>query len=186
MIYRLLLLSDQAIRMEWLSYAPRYAAHPNGLLPAILRTCHIFHDEAMGVLYGENVFRALRNTASINRVRILIREAYPDDATHYNASRLPEFLDNHPNLEHLVLEFDFSLLEDSNLREDIRNMLSRSYYSSRLTVRSAFRSTRSCSNAAQLRETVDSMALMRNELPEGFKIFSENLKKVQGARLLGT
>lgn len=169
-IYRLLLLSDQTVRMKWLSNNPR----PTCLFPAVLRTCRLIHDEAMGVLYGENVFRAHRiddrnhNTTSIRRVKFLIGEADPDDADH-DASMLPKFLKNHPNLEHLVLEFGFNLLEDSNLRDDIRNLLFRSCYSSRLTVRSASRSTRSCYNAARLRETVDSMALMRNEFPEEFK-----------------
>lgn len=142
-VYLLLLLSDQTVRMKWLSNNPR----PNYLFPAVLRTCRLIYDEAMGALYGENVFRAHRiddgnhNAASISRVKFLIVEEDPDYADH-DASRLPEFLQNHPNMEHLVLVFGFILLEDSNLRDNIRNMLFRSCYSSRLTVRSAFRSTK--------------------------------------------
>lgn len=128
------------------------------------------------------MFRAHRiddrnhNIASIRRVKFLMGERDPDDADH-DASRLPEFLNNHPRLEHLVLEFGFDLLEDSNLRNNVRNMLFRSCYLSRLTVRSAFRSTRSCYNAELLEETVACMVLMQNDFPEDFKKLSDNIKK---------
>ena len=71
----------------------------------------------MGVLYGENMFRAHRiddrnhNTASIRRVKFLIGGEDPDSADH-DAPRLAEFLKNHTNMEHIVLEFGFNLLED--------------------------------------------------------------------------
>lgn len=141
--------------MEWnLSYS-----YPNGLFPAVLRTCRLIHDEAMGVLYGENMFRAHRiddrnhNSASIRRVVFFIGDGDPDDA-YYDASKLPEFLMNYPSIEHLVLQFGFHLLEDSKLRDNICNMLSRSCYSSRLTVCSALQSARSSYNAAKLKGVV--------------------------------
>ena len=177
-IYRILLLSEQTVRMKWLSNNPR----PDCLFPAVLRTCRLIHREAMGFLYGENVFRAHciddrnHNAASIRRVKFLIGEEDPDYADH-DASRLPEFFKTHPNLEHLVLQFGFNLLEDSDLRDNIRNLLFRSCYSSRLTVLSAFQTTRSRYNAARLREMVDSMALLQNDFPEDFKRISDNIKK---------
>ena len=129
------------------------------------------------------MFRAHRiddrneNAASIKRAKFLIGIVKPDDAED-DASKLLKFLKIHPNLEHLVLEFGFNLLEDSKLRDDISYMLFRSCYSSRLTVRSAFQSKRSSYNGARLEETVDSMAIMRNDFPEEFKKFSDNVKKV--------
>ena len=58
-IYRLLLLSDQTVRMMWLKDSDSFP-RPNCLFPAILRTCRVFYNEAADVLYGENVFRAHR------------------------------------------------------------------------------------------------------------------------------
>ena len=128
------------------------------------------------------MFRAHRiddtndNTASILRAKFLIGIVDPKDGED-DASKLLSFLENHPKLEHLVLEFGFNLLEDSKLRNLISNVLYRCVYSSRLTVRSAFQSKRSFYNAALLEERVDSMAMMRNDFPEEFKKFSDNVKK---------
>jgi len=180
-IYRPLLLSDQTVRMVWLKDSDSFP-RPNCLFPAILRTCRVFYNEAADVLYGENVFRAHRiddtndNTASILRAKFLIGIVDPKDGED-DASKLLSFLENHSKLEHLVLEFGFNLLEDSKLRNLISYVLYRCSYSSRLTVRSAFQSKRSSYNAARLEETVDSMAMMRNDFPEEFKKFSDNMKK---------
>lgn len=176
-IYRLLLLSDQTVRMTWCHAIPR----PNCLFPTILRTCRLIHNEAMSVLYGENVFRAHRindaniNAASIIRAKFLIGRLSSEDGER-DASTLPSFIENHPSLEHLVLEFDYNLLEDSELRDYIRRMLFRSRYSSRLVVRSDVQSKRSFYNAAQLEEMVASTAFIRNEYPEDFKKVSDNVK----------
>lgn len=180
-IYRLLLLSNQTVRMEWIPNNPC----PNCLFPAVLRTCRFIHDEAMDVLYGENVFRAHRiddrnqNAHSIRRAKFVIGEEDPEYADD-DASKLPEFLKNHTNMEHLVLEFGFDVLEDSSLRDNIKTTLWTSCYSSRLTVRSAFRSTRSCYNAERIEDTVDSLALMRNDFPDHFKRLRDNIKKHYG------
>lgn len=62
------------------------------------------NNEATGVLYGENVFRAHRiddkneNAASIKRAKFFIGRVAPDDAEDV-ASEPPKFLNNHPNLE---------------------------------------------------------------------------------------
>jgi hypothetical protein len=172
-IYRLLLLSDQTVRMVWLKDSDSFP-RPNCLFPAILRTCRVFYNEAADVLYGENVFRAHRiddtndNTASILRAKFLIGIVDPKDG-EVDASKLLSFLETHPKLEHLVLEFGFNLLEDSKLRDLISHVLYRCGYSSRLTVRSALQSKRSSYNATQLEERVDTMALIRKESPELFK-----------------
>lgn len=182
-IYRLLLLSDRTVRMVWLTANESFTP-PNCLFPAILRTCRLIYNEAAGVLYGENVFRAHRiddmnnNAASIMRAKFLIGIVNPEDGEG-DASKLLNFLENHPNLKHLVLEFRFNLLEDSRLRNLTSSMLYRSCYSSRLTIYSAFQSKRSSYNAAQLKERVDTMALMRNECPEVIERIREREKKVQ-------
>lgn len=78
------------VRLQDNESSPR----PNCLFPAILRTCHLIHNEAAGVLYGENVFRAHRidnrndNAASIKRAKFLIGIAEPDDAED-DASKRP-------------------------------------------------------------------------------------------------
>ncbi len=166
-IYRLLLLSDQTIRMVWREDSDSFP-RPNCLFPAILRTCRVFYNEAADVLYGENVFRAHRiddtndNAASILRAKFVIGIDDPEDG-EVDASKLLSFLENHPKLEHLVLQFGFNLLEDSKLRAIISHALYRCSYSSRLTVRSAFQSKRSSYNATQLKERVDYMASIRNK-----------------------
>lgn len=121
-VYRLLLLSDQTVRMV---KDPESSPRPNCLFPAILRICRFIHNEAAGVLYGENLFRAHRiddsndNAALIKRAKFLIGIVEFDDA-EVDASKLQRFLTNHPNLEHLVIKFGFDLLEDSKLRDDIK------------------------------------------------------------------
>ena len=172
-IYRLLLLSDRTVRMVWLQ-DDESIPRPNCLFPAILCTCRLIYNEAADVLYGENVFRAHRiddtnnNAASIMRAKFLIGIVNPEDGKG-DASKLLKFLENHPNLEHLVLEFGFDLLEDSKLRNIISYVLYRCGYSSRLTVRSGVQSKRSSYNAEQLIERVDTMASIRNEFPDLFK-----------------
>ena len=169
--------------MVWLQDNKAFP-QPNCLFPAILCTCRLIYNEAAGVLYGENVFRAHRiddtndNAASIMRAKFLIGIAYPEDGEG-DASKLPSFLENHPNLKHLVLEFGFDLLEDSKLRDLLSDMLFRAGYQSRLTIRSPFQSERSSYNAARLEERVDTTALMRNEFPEWFEKLRDNMKKVQ-------
>lgn len=122
-VYRLQLLSDQTVRMVPLQ-DNEYFHRPNCLFPANLRVCRFIHNEATGVLYGENVFRAHRiddkncNAISIKRAKFLIGFEAADDA-ETDASKLPKFLNSHPNLEHLVLEFGFKSLQQSKLRDNI-------------------------------------------------------------------
>ncbi len=52
-IYRLLLLSDQTVRMVWLKDNQSFPC-PNSLFLAILRIYYLIYNEATGVLYGEN------------------------------------------------------------------------------------------------------------------------------------
>jgi hypothetical protein len=180
-IYRLLLLSDHTVRMTWLQDNDSLPC-PNCLSPAILGTCHFIKNEAMNVLYGENVFRAHRiddknsNAASTIRAKFLIGFIHRDDG-EADASKLTRFLDRHPNLRHLVLEFGFTLLEDSNLRDILSNALFYSGYTSRLIVRSASQSRRSSYNAAELINMVDGMNSLQNEYPEGYKKLRDNIKK---------
>lgn len=168
-IYRLLLLSDNTVRMVWLQDNDSYR-RPNCLFPAILGTCHFIKNEAMEVLYGENVFRAHRindksnNAASIMRAKFVIgiinREDGEDDA-----SNLASFLGSHPNLRDLVLEFGFDLLEDSDLRDVVSDALFTSGYSSRLIVRSYSQTKKSHLYAAQLIKMAEAMASIRNDSP---------------------
>lgn len=146
-IYRLLLLSDMMVRMQWL-HEVDYTRPLNDLSPAILRTCHFIYDEAMDVLYRENIFRAHRvnesnnNTALITRAKFAIGTNSMEDG-EMDASGLAKFLDTHPNLKFLKLEFKGNLLEDSNIRNILSNALLTSRYSSAFSVLSEFKSTRS-------------------------------------------
>ncbi|KAI9861266.1 MAG: hypothetical protein M1813_005439 [Trichoglossum hirsutum] len=179
-IYRLLLLSDRSVRMTW-SQDKDSPFPPNCLFPAILRTCRIIYDEAAGVLYGENVFRSHRiddtnnNAAFIKRAKLVIGIVRPEDGED-DVSKLQDFLENHPNLEHLVLEFGSNLLEDSKLRDLTSEMLLRSCYTSRLTIYPASYSERSAFQAEKIKSTVVGMAMFRDYFPEGFQKFRDNIK----------
>ena len=169
-IYRLLLLSDRTVRMVWLK-ENESTPQPNRLFPAILCTCRLIYNEAAGVLYGENLFRAHRvddtndNAASIMRAKLVIGIVNPENGER-DASKL---------------EFGFHLLVDSKLRDLLSDMLVRAGYTSRLTIRSPFQSERSSYNAARLEDRVDTMALMQNEFPGLFEKVRDNMKKVQRA-----
>lgn len=157
-IYRLLLLSDITVRMQWL-HEEDYTRPPNDLFPAILSTCHFIYDEAMDVLYRENLFRAHRvnegnnNAALITRAKFTIGTNGMEDG-EMDASGLATFLEFHPNLKVLKLEFKGDLLEDSNVRNTLSNALLTSGYSSDFSVLSDFKSTRSAFNEARLVQSV--------------------------------
>ena len=180
-IYRLLLLSDQTVRMTW-RQDDESCPRPNCLFPAILRTCRVIHNEAIDVLYGENDFRAHRindaniNTASIRHAKFVIGINHAEDGEH-DASLLQGFLESHPSLESLVFEFGLRSLEDSTLRDHIIQVLFRSRYSSKVKVRSAVQSSRSRYNAMQIKQVVETTAIMLKEFPEDFKRISDNVKK---------
>ena len=135
-IYRLLLLSDQTVRMTW-RQDDESCPRPNCLSRAILRTCRHIHNEAIDVLYRDNNFRAHRiNDANIPAVSIR-RAKFVVSISHVldGDSFLQSFLDHHPNIEFLVLEYALGLLEDSKLRDRIRQMLFRYRCSPKLVVK---------------------------------------------------
>jgi len=86
------------------------------------------------------------NTASILRAKFLI-DIVDSKNEEDDASKLLSFLENHSKLKHLVLEFDFNLLENSKLENLISYVLYRCSYSFRLTVHSTFQFKRSSYNA---------------------------------------
>lgn len=163
-IYRLLLLSKITLRMQW-PQDEDYDRPANYLFPAILRTCQLIHGEAIDVLYRENVFRAHRinnhnkNAALITRVKFTIGTGDIENA-EMDASNLEKFVNNHPNLKLLKLEFGSRLLENSKIRNILSAALFGSAYSSALRVLSDFKSTRSSSNEAPLVETVETVVCM--------------------------
>ena len=182
MIYRLLLISDSTIRMQWL-HNENYIRHPNGLFPAILSVCHLMHSEAIDVLYGENVFRAHRidetnkNAALVMRAKFVIGISSTVHGER-NASDLAKFLDNHPKLKLLELDFVEDCLEESNIREILSNALFTSGYSSELSVLSDIQSDKTYLNATQLVETVkQNMALLKNGHRDQFTLSSGVLKE---------
>lgn len=138
---------------------------PPCLFPVILRTCRLIHNEAAGVLYRDNVFRAHRidetnsNAASIRRAKFVI-----DLQTRANGegdvSKLPKFLDDHQNLEHLVLEITSILLESSKLRNLILDAFWEHRSSSRLTVTLDIQSTWASFDAARSKEEAEATALL--------------------------
>lgn len=101
----------------------------------------------MGVLYGENVFRAHRvnesnnNAALIRRAKFTIGINSMEDG-EMDASGLEKFLQTHPNLKCLKLEFNGHLMEDSKIRDILSDAL-HSRYSHTLSVLSHHKSTRS-------------------------------------------
>lgn len=166
-IYRLLLLSDQTIRMQWDKddgSLKGYVHHLNSLFPAILGTCHLIHNEAIDVLYKENIFRAHRindsnqNAASIERAKFVFK-GFKDASSQ--ALGLAKFLETHPNLK--VLKFDFwrKSLEDSNLLDTLRFAILTTGYSSALDLYSECRSERCSNNKARILEAVNYTAFLR-------------------------
>lgn len=167
-IYRLLLLSDQTIRMQWYEddgNSKDFVHHMNGLFPAILSTCHLIHNEALDVLYRENIFRAHRindgnkNSASIARVKFVFR-----DATR--ALGFAKFLETHPNLKLLKLDFRLNSLEDSSIRDTLRLAILTTGYSSALDIYSESKSERSSYNKARILEAVNHSIFFRFSFPK--------------------
>lgn len=162
-IYRLLLLSEASIRMQFphdeYDYYP-----PNCLFPAILSTCHLIYGEAMDVLYKENVFRAHRVNDSNNNAALITRAKFVIGANEcgvVDALSLAPFLDTHPNLKLLRLSFHNGYLQDSAALKVVSEALVRSGYSSALSVLSDFESPTSSFNEAQLVQAVAQNALRK-------------------------
>jgi hypothetical protein len=181
-IYRHLLRSNETVRMKRLQDDDEYVRHLNCLFPTILSTFQLIYNEAMGVLYGENVFRAHRTDDTNNNTALIICAKFlvgirGCEHGEGGALNLESFL-SHPNLKLLVLEFRFALLENSKLRGILSKALIKSGYSSSLRVRSALQSRIISYNAKRLMEMVDTMTLIRNDFPEDFKKIRDNLKKV--------
>lgn len=159
MIYRLLLISDSTIRMRWMN-KEHYLRQPNSLFPSVLSVCHLMHREAIDVLYGENVFRAHRidesnkNAALITRAKYVIGISTDEKSGERDASDLAKFLDNHPKLKLLTLDFGWDLLEESTIREILSKVLRTSGYSAELTVLSDFQSFKGSLNATQIARAV--------------------------------
>lgn len=185
-IYRLLLLSDMTLRMQW-PHDEDYSRPPNCLFPAILSTCHFIYGEAMDVLYRENLFRAHRvndsnkNAALISRAKFAIGIGGIENAEK-NASALGNFLDTHPNLKLLKLEFKWRLLEDSKIRNILKAALFTCAYSSALSVLSEHHSTRSSFNEARLLETVDAVVFMKKHCPDFYAIYRRQREEPGGDR----
>lgn len=97
---------------------------------------------------------------------------------------LESFLDSHPTLKLLVLQFGSDLLANRKLRDILSNAIRMSGYLSALRVRSAFYSRRSSDNQARLVETVDATVLMRNDFPEDFKKFRDGLNQKRDRELV--
>lgn len=146
---------------EGLGYYTRYL---NDLFPAILSTCHLIHNEAIDVLYRENIFWAHRvndlnkNAALIARAKFVISGIQGASA---RALDLAKFLQTHPNLKLLKLAFGQNLLEDSNIRDTLRFAILTTGYSSTLAVSSEFKSTRSSYNEARILEAVSYVVFLR-------------------------
>lgn len=164
-IYRLLLLSKAPIRMRFPNYKNDNCA-PNGLLPAILSTCHLIYGEAMDVLYKENVFWVHRvedsnsNSALISRAESIIGVF---GCGEMDALSLVRFLHIHPNLKFLRLVFRDGYLENTVALKVVSEALVGSRYSSAFSVCSNDESPESSFNKEQLVQSVAQNAL-RNSL----------------------
>jgi hypothetical protein len=95
-----------------------YDLHPN-----ILRTCRQVHDEAVEVLYGENIFiinyidSNNPNTSRVKRVSFQI--SYSDGIDLLTV----EFLHDHPDLTHLFLTCDSGMIEMEVVQNAVENSL---------------------------------------------------------------
>lgn len=112
----------------------------------------------------KKIFRAYRvndgnkNAASIARAKFVISGT--EDAST-RALGLAKFLETHPNLKLLKLEFWQNLLENSNIRDTLRFAILTTGYSSALTVFSEFKSERSSYNEARVLEAVNYGVFLR-------------------------
>ena len=103
-VYRELLKPRNDLRMKF------HELGMNHLHPNILRTCHQVYEEAMEVLYGENIFyvhyidRNNPNASRVKRGRSYIF-ATQNDVYKSHITTLTQFLHDHPNLTHLVFCF---------------------------------------------------------------------------------
>lgn len=77
---------------------------------------------------------------------------------------LAKFLETHPNLKLLKLEFKGNLLEDSQIRNILSDALLTYGYSSAFSVFSDFKSTRSSFNEARLVQTVETTVSLQKRL----------------------
>jgi hypothetical protein len=118
-IYRELLLSEKELYMGDCSIFPCN----NGLHLEILLTCQQIHDEAVGVLYGENIFKVIPDLDPDNSNASRIRHA------HTQVNRcvviLTEFLDHHPDLTHLLIELTEKAVLTKNILGAIERALKR-------------------------------------------------------------
>ena len=118
-VYRELLLSEKELFMGDCSIFPC----SNGLHLEILLTCHQVHDEAVGVLYGENIFKVIPDLDPDNSNASRIRHA------HTQVNRcvviLTEFLDRHPDLTHLLIELTDKAVMTKNILGAVERALKR-------------------------------------------------------------
>lgn len=100
----------------------------------------------------------IKMAASIARAKLVIRSTE-------NISTWPwvfaEFLETHPNLKLLKLEFWRNLLEDSNIRDNFRFAILTTGYSSALAVSFQFKSEQSSYNKARILEAVNHAVFLR-------------------------
>lgn len=160
-IYRLLLLSDQTICMQWDKddgSLKGYAHHLNDVFPAILSACHLIHNEAIDVLYKENIFRAHRindgnkNAASIERAKFVFKD-FKDASTQ--ALGLAKFPETHSNLKLLKFDFWRRSLEDSHLLNTLRFAILTTGFSFALDLYSECTSERCSNNKALILDAVN-------------------------------
>lgn len=123
-VYRELLLSEEHLFMEII---PMGGCHlgswSHDLHPGILLTCKQVCDEAADVLYGENVFYAIPNSLDLdNRNTSRVRRASAFVIDHLLGD-LTMFLNDHPNLTHLFLQFAEEAVETENILIAIEDAL---------------------------------------------------------------
>ena len=127
-IYRELLQAKNDLRMSTSRGFYRNHLHPN-----ILQTCHQVYDEAVEVLYGENIFHVDHvnpdnpNASRVKRGRAYVFEdisrlgQYNTD--RYHVETLTRFLHDHPDMTHLFLSFGRWDIEVQTVQTGIENAL---------------------------------------------------------------
>ena len=139
-------------------------------LPAILGTCRFIYNEALPVLYGENIFRMDHidegnpNTIAITKVGALfLWYEYERQEPEWLGARFAElaaFWGRHPGFKHITLEIDGVVAETSDVMERLAAALVLAKYRGGLTImRTAPHSKNGFLNIRKVKETVEAARL---------------------------
>ena len=116
--------------------------HPsNGLFPVILRSSKSIYNEALPILYGENVFsislvnEANPHAAAIKMAYLAVGLPHRGNVEKEEALKLAPFLDKHSNLTQLDIKIAPNLEFESDVQDILTNALLRTGYTGKFIAR---------------------------------------------------